>query len=157
MPRPCCCRRIAGQPACILFKPAGIPAASLQEIALTLDELEAMRLADLEGLYQEQAAEKMKVSRPTFGRIVESARRKVTEALVKGFLLRIEGGVVMIDTVRTFKCHDCQHKWQLPHGTGRPTECPACKSRNIHRDAAERGPKGHVCGRQAHGWRGGRA
>ncbi len=62
----------------------------LEEIALTLDELEAIRLADYEGRYHEDAAQEMKVSRATFGRIVNDARRKIAEALTKGKALRIE-------------------------------------------------------------------
>ena len=134
MPRPPCCRRIAVTPCCRLFKPAGRTGGPLTEVALQMDELEALRLADLEGLYQEQAAEKMNVSRQTFGRIVESARRKVAEALIRGKALRIEGGVVEMAEMRTFECYDCRHTWQLPYGTGRPADCPQCKSRNIHRE-----------------------
>ena len=146
MSRPTCCRRVAGTPGCRLFKPAGGPACSLHEVVLQVDELEAMRLADLEGLYQEQAAQRMNISRQTFGRIVESARRKVAEALLCGKALRIEGGVVEMTEMRTFECHDCQHTWELPCGTGRPAGCPQCKGRNIHRKAvrdpvrAGRGP-----------------
>jgi len=77
-----------------IFRPAGIPARFLDQVVLTLDEFEALRLADLEGLYQEQAALRMEVSRPTFGRILEVAHRKVAEALVGGKALRIEGGPV---------------------------------------------------------------
>ena len=143
MPRPCCCRRVAGPPHCVMFKPAGIPASSLEEVVLQLDELEAIRLVDLEGLYQEAAAEKMAVSRQTLGRIVESARKKVAEAVVRGKVLRIEGGAVQMPEMRKFKCHDCQHAWELPFGTGRPAGCPECKSRNIHReDACARGGAG---------------
>jgi predicted DNA-binding protein (UPF0251 family) len=69
----------------------------LDEVVMSLDEFEAMRLADLEGLYQEQAAARMNVSRPTFGRIIDSARRKVAEALVHGKALRIEGGPVQLE------------------------------------------------------------
>ncbi len=94
MPRPQCCRRIAGKPTASIFKPAGIPARYLDEIVLTLDEFEALRLADIDGLYQEQAAIRMNVSRPTFGRILEVAHRKVAVALVSGKALRIEGGSV---------------------------------------------------------------
>jgi predicted DNA-binding protein (UPF0251 family) len=65
----------------------------LEQVALTVDELEALRLADLEGLYQEQAAEEMGVSRQTFGRILEAAHKKVADALVGGKALSIEGGV----------------------------------------------------------------
>ena len=94
MPRPCCRRRIAGAPPAGVFKPAGIPGRFLEEVVLGLDGLEALRLADLEGLYQEEAAARMGVSRATFGRIVADARRRVAEALVEGKLLRIEGGPV---------------------------------------------------------------
>jgi len=77
-----------------VFKPAGIPGRMLDEVIITLDELESVRLADFEGLYQERAAELMGVSRPTFGRIVEAARRKIADALIHGKLLRIAGGPV---------------------------------------------------------------
>ncbi len=63
MPRPFCHRRIAGRPAAPIFKPIGIPMLELEEVIVTLDEFEAIRLADLDGLYQEQAAEQMNVSR----------------------------------------------------------------------------------------------
>lgn len=95
MPRPFCLRRVEWTPRVTYFKPAGVPLRLLEEVTLTLDELEALRLADLEELYQEEAADRMKISRPTFGRIVESARRKVAGALVNGKALRLEGGPVM--------------------------------------------------------------
>lgn len=66
----------------------------LKEVGLTLDELEAIRLADLEGLYQEDAAGQMKISRQTFGNIINSAHKKIADALVNGKALKIEGGVV---------------------------------------------------------------
>jgi len=94
VPRPPCCRRIEGKPPCPVFKPAGVSARDLTSVTMTLDEFEAVRLADLEGLYQADAAEHMHVSRPTFGRIIESAHRKIAEVLVRGqtgttsFLLR---------------------------------------------------------------------
>ena len=84
------------------FKPRGIPLSMLEEVILTVDEFEAIRLADLEGLYQEQAAEKMNVSRQTFGRIIESAHKKVAEALVKGKALKIEGGEFEMASLRKF-------------------------------------------------------
>jgi len=62
----------------------------LQEVFLHMDEVEALRLADFEGFYHEDAALKMNVSRATFGRILDEARRKVAEALLKGKALRIE-------------------------------------------------------------------
>ena len=92
MPRPCCLRHIDVSPSAAYFKPAGIPARLLDEVVLTLDELEALRLADSDGLYQEQAAERMKISRPTFSRVIKQARRKVADALIHGKALRIETG-----------------------------------------------------------------
>jgi predicted DNA-binding protein (UPF0251 family)/predicted Fe-Mo cluster-binding NifX family protein len=79
-----------------VMKPAGVPARELEVLRLGLDEAEALRLADLEGLYQEAAARSMGVSRQTFGRIVESARRKIADAILNGKALRIEGGEIAI-------------------------------------------------------------
>ncbi len=91
MARPKCCRKIDCEPDCRIFKPAGVPIASLEEVVLSMDEFEAIRLADLERLYHGQAAEKMGISRQTFGRILESARNKVARVLARGLALRIEG------------------------------------------------------------------
>jgi predicted DNA-binding protein (UPF0251 family) len=115
------------------FKPRGIPLSMLKEVILTVDEFEAIRLADLNGLYQEQAAGKMNISRQTFGRIIESAHKKVAEALVEGKALKIEGGELEMAITRKFKCYECQYTWELPFGTGRPENCQSCKSANIHR------------------------
>ncbi len=139
MVRPRNCRRVGSMPESNYFKPRGIPLSMLEEVILNVDEFEAIRLADLENLYQEQAAEKMKVSRPTFGRIIDSAHKKVAEALVKGKALKIEGGEFEMAAVRKFKCYDCKHSWELPYGTGRPENCPSCKSGNIHREQENRG------------------
>ena len=87
-------------PGSHFFKPRGIPLSMLEVVQLTVDEFEAIRLADLEGLYQDQAAERMNVSRQTFGRIVESGRRKVAEALTGGKALRIDGGPFEMDVNR---------------------------------------------------------
>ena len=139
MARPRNCRRVGSMPESNYFKPRGIPLSMLEEVILTVDEFEAIRLADLEGLYQEQAAKKMNVSRPTFGRIVESAHKKVADALVKGKALKIEGGEFDLASMRKFQCYDCQHSWELPYGTGRPENCPSCKSGNIRRAEEDRG------------------
>ncbi len=139
MARPRQCRRVGSMPESNYFKPRGIPLSMLEEVVLTVDEFEAIRLADLDSLYQEQAAKKMKVSRPTFGRVIESAHKKVAEALVKGKALKIEGGEFEMASTRKFKCFDCQHSWELPYGTGRPEGCPSCKSLNIRRAEEDRG------------------
>jgi len=93
MPRPKNFRRVACLPQATYYKPRGVPLAVLECVTLTVDELEAIRLADEQGLYQERAAEKMNVSRQTFGRILESAHRKIADALVNGKALSVEGGV----------------------------------------------------------------
>ncbi|HUL80383.1 MAG TPA: DUF134 domain-containing protein [Vicinamibacteria bacterium] len=143
MPRPPCPRRVAAPPRCSYFKPAGIPMTRLEEVALSVDELEALRLADLEGLYQDDAAARMGVSRPTFARVVEVARRKVAEALVRGRALRIGGGPVAFVGERRFRCEACRHEWSLPFGTGRPEGCPDCRSEAFRRtDAGPRGGAG---------------
>jgi predicted DNA-binding protein (UPF0251 family) len=79
-------------PGVTFFKPAGVPMKILQETHLTVEEAEALRLKDLEGMEQEPAAEKMNVSRPTFQRILASARRKVSDAILNGKAIRIAGG-----------------------------------------------------------------
>jgi len=76
------------------YKPRGVPLSVLQCVNLTIDELEAIRLADLEALYQEDAAKRMNVSRQTFGRMLESAHKKIADALVNGKALLIEGGPI---------------------------------------------------------------
>jgi uncharacterized protein len=90
MSRPKKCRCINCTPNTSYFKPKGIPVFQLEEVSLSLDELEAIRLADYEGLYHEEAGLRMKVSRATFGRILTEARHKVAEAIVDGKALRIE-------------------------------------------------------------------
>jgi predicted DNA-binding protein (UPF0251 family) len=112
----------------------------LEEVALSVDEFEALRLADLEGLYHDGAAGRMGISRATFGRIVETARRKVAEALVLGKALKIGGGAVAWAGMRHFKCESCRHEWALPLGTGRPGACPSCGSDAFRR--TDRGPLG---------------
>ena len=153
MPRPQHCRRIGLLPEVTIFKPAGVPGRTLPEIVLTLDELEAVRLADLEGLYQEEAAIRMEVSRQTFGNIISSAHAKLADCIVHGKMLRIEGGSVMVMQQRRFHCSDCGHAWNVPHGTGRPEGCPSCHGTNFHRVADDRGPHGWGMG---HGHCGGR-
>ncbi|OQA24447.1 MAG: hypothetical protein BWY59_02199 [Verrucomicrobia bacterium ADurb.Bin345] len=114
MPRPFCMRQVGFVPGVTYFKPAGVPLRVLAEVVVTLDELEALRLADLQGAYQEKAAEQMKISRPTFARIVESARRKVADALINGKAIRVEGGPVLPSA-----CGMPSGKGRGGHGRGR--------------------------------------
>jgi len=87
-------RSVRHDPDVVHFKPAGVPMRLLEEVSLGLDELEALRLADLENLSHEEVGEMMNVSRATAGRILAAARRKTASALVHGWAIRVEGGAV---------------------------------------------------------------
>jgi len=145
MARPKCCRRVSEKPDCTAFRPVGGPVADPEEIVLSMDEFEAIRLADLEGLYQEQAARRMNISRQTFGRIIETARRKVAQVLTSGTALRIEGGAIEISEQWVFDCGQCRHKWGVSFDAHRPEECPRCKGRSIHCCEDESGILGEGC------------
>lgn len=92
MPRPRKRRRVWFEPDVTYFKPAGVRMINLEESILTMEEFEAIRLKDFEGLDQEKAAKKMNISQPTFHRLVLSARKKMADAIVKGKAIKIEGG-----------------------------------------------------------------
>jgi len=130
MPRPTKCRRVGFIPEITYFKPAGIPLHALEEVNLTIEEAEAIRLKDLEGLEQEECAQKMSISRPTFHRVLESARKKVADALLNGKAIRIEGGNFEM-AMRRFRCMHQGHEWDVPFEdmvAGPPPICPKCKS-----------------------------
>ncbi len=123
MPRPIKCRRIGFMPDITYFKPAGVPLRMLEEIILSFDELEALRLKDIEGLEQQDGADQMGVSRATFRRVLVSARRKVADALVGGKALRVEGGAVVHEGSRGGPADgrgvDGPRDRGHPHGRGR--------------------------------------
>jgi predicted DNA-binding protein (UPF0251 family) len=142
MPRPFCQRRVGFQPNYYYFKPCGIHIVQSETINLTLDELEAVRLADLCGMYQEQAAECMKVSRATFGRIIESAHRKIAEALIMGKVLKFQRGPVEITETQKYHCNECKFEIELPYQTTNLCLCPRCGGKTLR-------PKFH-CHRRRH-------
>jgi len=92
MVRPSTCRRVKLEPNVTYFKPRGISLIELEEVMLQVDEFEAVRLKDLEGFEQEKCAKKMKISQPTFHRLVLSARKKIADAIINGKAIKIEGG-----------------------------------------------------------------
>ncbi|MDD2716823.1 MAG: DUF134 domain-containing protein [Candidatus Wallbacteria bacterium] len=96
MSRPVKCRKVEENPTAIYFKPRGIPLQDLQEVVLTIDEFEAVRLIDFCGMHHNDAAEKMGVSRQTAGNIINSAHSKIADVLVNAKALKIEGGAVQI-------------------------------------------------------------
>ncbi|MFH1049550.1 MAG: DUF134 domain-containing protein [bacterium] len=147
MPRPHKCRKIFSNPDVVFFKPAGIMMQKLEEVILTLDEFEAVRLADYEDLYQEKAAEKMNISRQTFVNIINSAHKKIADFLINAKALQINGGVIELqkEEERHFLCYECKDVFNVPFGIPRPAQCPKCGSSNVHRSDDERGRGRHSC------------
>ena len=150
MPRPPKFRTIEGGPEVTYFKPRGVPARMLETVVLGLDEWEAIRLADLEGLYQAEAAARMNISRPTFGRLVAQARKKVADALFHGKALVFEGGAVSMGDAEWFECGRCGRRWDAPAEDTGPATCGECGSERVRGVAEEDrspGRRGKGCGR----------
>ena len=138
MGRPRKDRLVAFNPKISYFKPRGIPMVDLSEVCITVDEREALRLADLDGLSHEESGQCMGVSRATFGRILHNARQTVADALINGKAIRVDGGnYKMVTEVRQFECRKCQVQWDEPLGTGRPQACPECGDGDFYRFIAE--------------------
>jgi predicted DNA-binding protein (UPF0251 family) len=92
MPRKKCCRKIGLAPKVKAYKPTGVKMCAVEKVSLDIDEFEAVRLADYEGLYQQDGAERMEISRATFGRILTAAHKKIAEALIEGKAIIIQNG-----------------------------------------------------------------
>ncbi len=135
-------RRVEKLPPLTHYKPVGIPLHNLEEIILTIEEMEAIRLADIEQLDQAAAADSMEISRPTFHRIVNRAHQKIASALWQGQALRVDGGKFRVahqcqTSLRHCLCRTCGHKWSVPHGTGQRCHdlpCPSCQEFTVSRD-----------------------
>jgi len=128
MPRPTKWRRISFVPEHTLFKPCGVPKKDLETITLKVEELEAMRLKDIEGLNQSECAELMSVSRQTFQNIIDSARRKVALALTGGKGIHISGGKYTMN-ICEYKCGACGHVFESNFEGD--AICPSCGSDKI--------------------------
>jgi predicted DNA-binding protein (UPF0251 family) len=125
-------RKVSSVPLITYFKPAGIRMNELEEVRLLVEEAESIRLKDLEGLEQEECAERMNISRSTFSRILDSARQKIADALLNGKAIRIMGGNFEM-AVRRFKCV-AGHEWDVPFETmilAPPEVCPRCETPSI--------------------------
>jgi predicted DNA-binding protein (UPF0251 family) len=151
--RPAKPRFVTEEPFVDFFKPRGIPLRELERECLSVEELEALKLVDIECLYQEDAAERMEISRPTFQRVLKSARGKVARCLAEGKALGIEGGnYVIAGEGKTFECLSCEHSWEEPFGSGAracETTCPECGKMTVRRACARmpRMKNGHGPGR----------
>lgn len=134
MARPRKDRWVANNSGVSYFKPRGIPMLELTEVRLTIDEREAIRLADLLGMSHEEAGKCMGVSRATFGRIIQRARNTIANALISEKAIKVEGGNYrIISGPRIFKCSGCGHIWEETKGTGRPEGCPKCETDKFYR------------------------
>ncbi len=167
MPKPKKQRFVQQPPAVAYFKPQGIPLFQLEQVVLDVDEFEAIRLVDYEGLHLEDAARQMQVSRATCARIIDSAHRKIGTALTHGYAIRIEGGTFVLGKNR-YRCRDCGRRWEMEIGAGSAPGgaivCPTCRSDRVqdlgkevgfydetsHAAAPPRGP-----GRHGRPWAGG--
>ncbi|MGB6872982.1 MAG: DUF134 domain-containing protein [Dehalococcoidia bacterium] len=155
MARPAKLRCVAQLPNVGFFKPVGIPASVLQGIRISLEELESIRLKDLEGLEQEECAQQMRISRPTFHRILESARKKLADALINGKAIQIVGGNFEL-AQRLFRCGNDGHEWNVPFEAivkKLPLSCPKCLSGNIQPTPLPQFALGRGCGRRFRGGR----
>lgn len=130
MPRPPIERSVGSVPRVTLFKPAGVPARELEQIALAVDEFEAIRLVDLEGLSHEQAAEAMGVSRQTVGRVLERGRAIVADALVAGKAIVIGGGQYRVEP-QQWRCFSCDERWVGRDAADVVSRCPRCASVDV--------------------------
>ena len=146
--------RIENIPSVPYFIPSAKDVEEIPENILKLEELEAIRLKDLEGLEQSECAEKMEVSRPTFQRILLSAREKIADSLVNGKIIHIEGGN-FTRNICPVRCLDCGKEWvesyeNMDSIKNGEYACPACGSAKI---ACEQSCKGSsVAGNRRHGW-----
>jgi predicted DNA-binding protein (UPF0251 family) len=129
MPRPQDHRIVLEPPLFTEFKPMGLKGQDLEQIQLTLDEFEAFRLADYVGLSHATAADEMGISRPTFSRLIEKARRKIADFMILGKLLTIEGGSVHFRN-NIIRCLSCGHMFKINIGNT-ISECPACHSKQL--------------------------
>ncbi|MDD5727710.1 MAG: DUF134 domain-containing protein [Victivallales bacterium] len=144
MPRPEKYRNIRIPPGFDFFKPAGIFGNTLEQTVLSLDEYEALRLADYEGLDHCDAAGKMQISRPTFTRLLARARRKLTGFIVEGRALRISGGAVHFSQ-NLIRCLDCGARFPAALTEAKHV-CPECGSVN-YEDLARNFGHGRCCRR----------
>lgn len=133
MAKPKKSRKVEYPPMAVYFKPQGIPMFHLQQVTLSLDEYEAIRLVDYEQHDQEEAARMMAVSRPTCARIVESAHKKIAEALTLAKAIRIEGGSYNLSANRYY-CSECRHTWEADIEKAlmqNEALCPQCGSKEF--------------------------
>lgn len=136
MPRPNKCRNVLSNPGVFHFRPVGFKIEKKDEVELTLDEFEAIRLADFEGFYQKEAAEQMNISRQTFGNIINSAHKKIADFLINAKALKITGGSFrMITDDSNFVCYGCKLFKGTEFEFEKMERCPHCVSPHLHKSS----------------------
>lgn len=153
MARPFKWRKIENVPTVSVFVPDGKDSGTLPENVIKLEELEAIRLKDLEGLEQEECAVKMEVSRPTFQRILSSAREKIADSLINGKAIHIEGGNFTRNICKV-KCLDCGNAWDESYEKIQAIQngeyaCPECGSKSVF---CIQGCRGKFCRKNCCRW-----
>ena len=111
------------------FKPFGVPITDLEPVILLFEEFEALRLSDYEGLEQEQAAQQMDISRPSYTRIINKARKSIARAFVEGKAIFIEGGNFVTDD-HWYRCEKCM---KLNISKTKKGKCNYCKSTSLRK------------------------
>ncbi len=129
MSRPRKCRWVEREPGVTYFKPQGVPLKNLEQVIITVDELEALRLSDLLNHSHEATAQQMKVSRPTVTRMLARAHRAIADALVNGKAIRIEGGDYILET-----CHTCCPTCGKPMPVPQEAVCHTCEVEGLGPD-----------------------
>ena len=129
MSRPKKERMVHKPPLYTAFKPVGIMRSTLQQLVLSLDEYEAIRLADYMGMEHVEAAEEMEISRSTFTRLIEKARKKISQFIIEGKQLFIEGGNIHFRG-NVIRCTDCGHMFNIGFDNNM-IKCPTCGSTNL--------------------------
>ncbi len=122
-------RIVDSPPLFSTYKPAGIMRSELQQLPLALDEYEAIRLADYQGMDHAEAAAEMEISRSTFSRLIEEARKKMAQFLIEGRELYIEGGNIHFRG-NVIRCRSCGYMFNIKIGTVL-SECPECGSSEL--------------------------
>lgn len=157
MPRPPKLRQVTGVPIVTFFKPAGVPMGALQLVTLAVEEVEAIRLKDIEDLHQEECAQRMGVSRATFHQVLKSARGKLADAILNGKAIQVEGGSFALPGGR-FRCRRDGSEWTLPPGPLpglSSVSCPTCRGHEVHPVPEAYEPmRGAGAGRRGCGWQG---
>ncbi|MGZ7043307.1 MAG: DUF134 domain-containing protein [Methanobacterium sp.] len=128
MSRPRIFRRISGNPEIRCFRPETEDIDALEPIEITIDEFEAIRLRDYHDVQQKKSADMMGISQPTFHRILSSARKKISRALIEGNSIIIVGGEHITDK-KKYRCKICGFEWSSPEKEY--DKCPDCRSDNI--------------------------